>query len=238
MVPFRLTPAVKYLLIAIFAGFLIQQTADQFFGANLLGVLGLIPAALVNQAWVWQLVTYAFLHGDPTHLFLNMMMLLFLGSEIEALWGARRFLTYYFFCSISAGLVYLLLQVWITQGLHTPMVGASGAIYGLLTAYGIFFGERTLLFMLLFPMKAKHFVWILAGLEFFTSLYSRQGGLSSVAHLAGMASGFLFLYVSTKWRQRQTQKSRTSKSSGKSHLRLVVDPAEEAEKKPKPKTWH
>ncbi len=194
----RLTRAVKGLVIACFAAFFIQQTADQFFGGNILSWFGLIPAGVIIDHRFWQVFTYAFLHGDVMHLFLNMVMLVFIGSELEALWGIGPFLRYYFFCSISAGVLYLLMQVfvWGGEGLHTPMVGASGAIYGLLMAYGLIFGERVLLFMMLFPMKAKFFVWILAGIEFMTSVYSgRSGGLSSIAHLGGMAAGFCYLWV-------------------------------------------
>jgi membrane associated rhomboid family serine protease len=195
--PIRLTRAVKALLIACFAGFLLQQTIDQFFGGDLLGWLGLTPADVILRHRWWQLVTYAFLHADVMHLVFNLLMLVFLGSELEARWGAAFFLRYYFFCLVSAGVVYLLVQPLVlgADGLRTPMVGASGGIYGLLTAYGILFAERTLLLMLLFPMKAKHFVWVLAGIEFLSSLYSGRNGLSSVAHLSGMGAGFGFLWV-------------------------------------------
>jgi membrane associated rhomboid family serine protease len=259
--PIRLTPAVKGLLIACFALFIIQQTADQFFGGNVVGWLGLVPSAFALNFKFWQLFTYPFLHGDVMHLVLNMMMLVFIGSELESVWGLKRFLRFYFMCSTAGGLLYLLLQmvVWGGDGLHTPMVGASGAIYGLLMAYGLIFGERVLLFMMLFPMKAKHFVWVLAGIEFMSSIFSGRGGLSSAAHLGGMAAGFLYLWGRAAWtvamRQRQgkagwgSKLKNSFKKSGKKkvqHLKLVIDndktvlksADEDGEDDSGPKTWH
>ncbi len=257
----RLTPAIKFLLIACGAGFLIQQTADQFFGGNVLSWLALVPAGVVLEHRFWQLITYVFLHGDVMHLFLNAMMLVFIGGEIEGLWGSRRVLLYFFFCSVMAGVTYLFLQVfiWGAEGLHVPMLGASGGIYGLLLAYGLLFSERTLLFMMLFPMKAKHFVWVLAGVEFLTSVYSGRGGLPAAAHLSGMVAGMGYLLVAarqkiaTRQAQEKTARKRawTSlmdkvRSKKKSHLKLVIDNEKEWERKgksddkggPKPPTWH
>ncbi len=244
----RLTPVVKFLLIANFACFVIQQTADQFLGGNLLSYFGLVPAAVVLKFWFWQLFTFPFLHGDVMHLFLNLLMLVFIGGDLEALWGRHRFIKYYIFCSFCAGVLYLLLQIilWGGSGIYTPMIGASASIYGLLLAYGILFGERVFLFMLLFPMKAKHFVWILALVEFMTTLYSGRAGLSSAAHLGGMAAGFFYLWVSANYsiyRRKREQGLlkkwgmgglfKKSKTKGKLHL--VVDNDDKSEG---PKTWH
>src|SRR4051794_15813737 len=105
--PIRLTKAVKVLLITCFVVFLVQQTADQFMGGNVTYWLGLVPSEFVLKFRFWQIFTYAFLHGDVMHLFLNLMMLAFIGGELEAAWGTAKFLRYYFLCSISAGFVYL-----------------------------------------------------------------------------------------------------------------------------------
>ena len=255
--PMRLTPAVKGILIACVAAFLIQQTADQFFGGNLLGWFGLIPAAFA-QGKIWQLFTYPFLHADVMHLFLNMLMLVFIGAELEAVWGSARFLRFYFLCSSAGGLLYLILQmfVWKGEGLHVPMVGASGAIYGLLMAYGLLFGERMLLFMLLFPMKAKYFVWILAALQLFTTVFSGRQGLSGAAHLGGMAAGFGYLWIRAslvvakksrivkKWMDPDVAKKMKRRKASK--LKLVIDNEKGKSTQPVdddidgngPKTWH
>ncbi|MBN21979.1 MAG: rhomboid family intramembrane serine protease [Bdellovibrionaceae bacterium] len=257
--PFRLTPVIKVLLIANFIVFVVQHTSDQYMNGNFIGIFGLIPSRVVFDFFVWQPITYMFLHGDVSHLVLNMLMLLFIGSELEALWGPKKFLTYYFVCGVSAGVVYLLMQVFISGGLGVPMVGASGGIFGLLTAYGILFSERQLLFMMLFPLKAKQFVWLLAGIEFMTLAFSRSGGLSSVAHLTGMGAGFLYLWGRTwylakmrlgrgvghgpSWLKKAKPLKSKNKKKRKSHLSLVVDndldsfdQSEDSDSGPK--TWH
>jgi membrane associated rhomboid family serine protease len=252
--PIRLTPAVKALLIAIFVTFLVQQTVDQFLGGHLLFLLGLIPAAVINHFALWQLFTYSFIHGDVMHLFLNLLMLAFIGGEIEAAWGTARFLRYYFFCATSAALFYLVLQA-IHWEPNTPLIGASGAIYGILMAYGLIFGERMLLFMMIFPMKAKHFVWVLAAVEFLSSVFSGRGGIPSIAHLGGMAAGFGFLWgraawaVSRKRRAADAETNRRAKKRASSHLKLIL-PNQEGSSGPQgpndsdddsddhPKTWH
>lgn len=254
MMPIRLTPAVKALMIACFAAFVVQQTGDQFFGTHFLEWFALVPSSVINQFRIWQLFTYAFLHGDVMHLFLNLLMLAFIGSELEAIWGRARFLRFYFFCSIIAGLTYLLLQLFVYQA-NIPMVGASGAIYGLLMAYGLLFGERVLLFMMLFPLKAKHFVWILAAVEFMSSIFSGRNALASVAHLGGMAAGFGLLWGRAAWtvfrrQSRESQEVRRKQKRRKSskHLRLVSnDPSspksgsreeDDQDSDGSPKTWH
>ena len=243
----RLTPVVKFLLISCLVAFLIQQTADQFLGGNLTSLFGLVPAHAVFHFYLWQLGTYAFLHGDVLQLFLNLLMLVFIGSDLEALWGKTRFLKYYFFCSVSAGLLYLFLQifVWRESGLYTPMVGASGAIYGLLLAYGLIFGERVFLFLLLFPMKAKHFIWILAAMELMTTVFSGRGGLASAAHLGGMAAGFAYLLARATWKLRKSRKASGAPQKSQSHLKLIIDNERKQPRRPAwedpdndPKTWH
>jgi membrane associated rhomboid family serine protease len=252
--PVRLTKAVKVILIACVATFVIQQTVDQFLGGNLLGWLGLIPAGFVFDLKLWQLFTYSFLHADVMHLVLNMLMLVFIGSELELAWGSARFVRYYFLCSMSGGILYLLLQtlVWKGTGLQVPMVGSSGGIYGLLMAYGLLFGERVLLFMLLFPMKAKHFVWILAGVEFFSTVFSGRGGLSSAAHLGGMFAGFAYLWIRASLQiarrnRKQGKPTRRQKKRESKHLKLVINNAKSLRGGASddddvndggPKTWH
>lgn len=250
MMLMRLTRGVKFLLIACFVTFLVQQILDRFFATNLLSWLALVPSALVFQHRVWQVVTYTFLHADVMHLFFNLLMLAFIGSELEALWGTVRFLRYFFFCSIASGMFYLLLVfLWKGAGLHLPMVGASAGIYGFLVAYGVLFGERVLLFMLLFPMKAKHFIWVLAAIEFLTTLFSGQGGqgsgLSSVAHLGGMGAGlgYLWGWATLKKLQKRAQQHSPQGSAlrkKRDHLKLVINRERNNRNSDPPhsKTWH
>jgi membrane associated rhomboid family serine protease len=256
--PIRLTPASKVLLIAFVVGFVLQQTGDQFLGMNIMSWLGLVPAEFMLQHRFWQLFTYVFVHFDVLQLFLNLMMVAMIGSELESIWGRWRFLRFFFFCSTFSGVSYLLLQIFVrgSDGLHHPMAGASGGIYGLLMAFGLLYGERVLLFMMVFPMKAKNFVWILAGLEFMTSVFSGRGGLSSAAHLAGMAAGFLYLWGKASWMviKRNRQGKLLAKfmgrnpfaaatKKGRQHLKLIINneppkPGEFEGDRDDPKTWH
>jgi membrane associated rhomboid family serine protease len=124
------------------------------------------------------------------------------------------------------------------------MVGASGAIYGCLMAYGLLFGERVLLFMMLFPMKAKHFIWVLAGVEFLSTVFSGRGGLSSAAHIGGMLAGVGYLWF-TRNRAGSRPKARAPAAgrkfalpSKKKHLKLIVDNDSDDDRDPNDKTWH
>lgn len=243
----RLSPTVKILLIVSFIVFLIQQSVDQFMGGHLLYFFGLVPRGFMLEGRVWQILTYSFIHADPLHLILNMMMLAFVASDLEFHWGRKRFLQFYFFCAVAAGLLYLLLQLWIDRGgMDMPMVGASGAIYGCLMAYGLLFGERVLLFMMLFPMKAKHFIWVLAGVEFLSTVFSGRGGLSSAAHIGGMLAGLGYLWVQSRIlaaRRSQGQGGGGKKSgrfgapSKKKHLKLVIN-KDDDDRDPEDRTWH
>ncbi len=247
--PIRLTQSIKVLLVTCFIVFILQQTADQFFSMRILSFFGLSSGSFFQGHRYWQLLTYSFFHRDVMHLFFNMMMLAFIGSELEAVWGPSQFIRYYAFCATTSGLVYLLLSSLSTFGLgQLPMIGATGAVYGLLMAYGLIFGERVLLFMMLFPMKAKHFVWVLALLELMTTLYSGGGGFASLGHLSGMVTGLGYLWVRTllilskKNKQKRGFTSRFKKRKNQ-HLKLIVnndqnfDSKEEASEED-PTTWH
>ncbi|NDG84130.1 MAG: rhomboid family intramembrane serine protease [Proteobacteria bacterium] len=166
-VQIRLSETLKRLLIVYGAVFVFQQTIDQFMGGNIKGWFALVPNAVLH-GHVWQILTYSFLHADVMHLLLNLLVLAFVGTDVESVWGRRKMLLYYFYCTTMAGLFYLMVQFLVSNPLYLslPMMGASGGIYGLLLAYGILFPERELLLMMLFPLRAKQFVWVLAGIEF------------------------------------------------------------------------
>lgn len=234
--PIRVSDTLKKLLIAYIGIFVVSQVADRFMGANFTGWLALIPNGVL-QGRIWQFLTYSFLHADVMHLVLNMLVLAFVGSDVEAVWGTRKFFVYYAYCTAMAGLFYLLLQVIFGNAgtMNLPMVGASGGIYGLLLAYGILFPDREMLFMMIFPMKARQFVWVLAGVEFLQALFSGQGGLGAFAHLSGMGAGFLFLWMQAKGLSFGS-KPKSAKKKGSSHLRLVKGNRDDGP--PDPKTWH
>lgn len=222
----RTTPTVRWLLIITIGAYLVQLMGDTFLGTHLLETFALVPALVFDRLYVWQFVTYMFMHADMFHILFNMLILWMIGSELEGQWGTKFFLKYYFICGISAGLFYLLIQAFFHgQAVNSiPMMGSSGAIYGLLVAYGIIYSERTMLFMMIFPMKAKHFVMVLAGIEFISTVFYSRSGVANAAHLGGMIVGFGYLFLNAWFRIRAKRKKTGKRTKLKrSHLRLVVN---------------
>jgi len=226
-----LTRTVKWLIginIAVwFFGVLILQRMV-LHSDVLVELFALYPYRVLHQFWVWQPVTYMFLHStNIMHILFNMLVLWWFGSELELKWGRRFFLVYYFVSGIGAAAIYVLgitLYGLITGNvlaMMEPVVGASGAGYGLLVAYGILFGDRVISFMMIFPMKAKHFVWILGFIELATLMDSGpNSGVANLAHLGGIIAGYLFLQFWTNWRMKL--KSSAPSRRGRK-LKLVVN---------------
>jgi membrane associated rhomboid family serine protease len=140
---------------------------------------------------IWQLATYMFLHYDLWHLLFNMFALWMFGSSIEEAWGPREFLKYYFFTGIMAGLMSFLVSI----GQNVITIGASGAIFGILVAFGMLYPNRIILAFFFFPMRAKNFVLLFAGLELWMTIEAgpHAGGVARFAHLGGMLFGYLYL---------------------------------------------
>lgn len=152
-------------------------------------LLGMVPVLIWQKGYVWQLVTYMFLHGGFFHLLFNMFALWMFGSDIERLWGARRFLTYYFFTGIGAGLFSLVLT---PNGL-VPTIGASGAVYGILLAFAWFFPDRRILLYFVFPIPARVFVLMFGAIEVLASVTQPGSPVAHLAHLGGLVFGFIYL---------------------------------------------
>jgi len=182
-------PVVKALLLANAAVFTFQLLAESLAKTRLDQIFGLIPYDVTHHFFLWQLASYLFLHGGIFHLALNMIALWMFGGELEETWGSERFARFYFVTGIGAGLCSVLAG-WNS---YIPIIGASGAIYGLLAAYGILFPDRTLLLYFVVPIKAKWFVLILGLITFWSSLASSGSGVAHVAHLGGMLFGWLYL---------------------------------------------
>ena len=193
-----MTRMVKYIIIftsAVFAltfilGSLPFQAAQLYFWSEPIYFFGLRPAAVLHYPFfIWQPVTYLFLHGGWLHIIFNLFALWMFGSDLERLWGPRQFLFYFFFTGVGAGLFDVMLQPSAT----IPTIGNSGAIYGLLMAYGLLFPDRPILLWLVIPIKAKWFVVLFGLIEFVSSLSGPGTGVSHFAHLGGMLFGFLYL---------------------------------------------
>jgi len=182
---------VKWLLISNAAIFIVGFLG-QALGIDLgLGYLALRPAAVVSLLFIWQPVTYMFLHGGIWHLIFNMLTLWMFGMQLESDWGTRKFLRYYFVCGIGAGLCIVLVN-WLVGDRYTPTLGASGAIMGLLLAFGVLYPNQRVLMNFLFPIKAKYLVAIYAAVELW-STFGPNTGISSIAHLSGMVVGYIYL---------------------------------------------
>ncbi len=161
-----------------------------------LDVLGLVPFFVVHQLKVWQLVTYMFLHGGIFHIVFNMLALWMFGTELERIWGSRYFLKFYFVTGVGAGALTVLFSLlpfeFARQLQGATIIGASGAIYGLLLAYALYFPDRPIYMYFVFPIPAKVFVAIMGAIAFFSSL-SDAGGVANATHLGGLLVAYLFL---------------------------------------------
>ena len=166
------------------------------FVSSLLPLLGLIPAAVIRERFVWQLGTYMFLHGGLFHILFNMLALWMFGTELERLWGTRYFLKFYFVTGVGAGLLTVLFSLlpfgFARQLYYSNVIGASGAIYGLLLAYGLYFPDRPIYMYFVFPVPAKVFVAIMGAIAFLSSL-GPSGGVASATHLGGLVVAYLYL---------------------------------------------
>jgi membrane associated rhomboid family serine protease len=186
---FGMTPTVKKIIL-INVGVFVFQVLTQAAGyGTVLRWLMLTPYAVLHSFMLWQLVTYLFLHGGFFHILFNMLALWMFGCELERTWGARRFLFYYFLTGIGAGLTVVL----VSPNSLIATLGASGAIYGVLLAYGLLFPNRPIFLWFVIPIPAKYFVMIMGGIAFLSSLSASGGGISHVAHLGGLVFGFLYL---------------------------------------------
>lgn len=179
------TPIVKKLILANVIVFLLQVMSRNSF----LHLFALVPAYFINKFCIWQVATYMFLHGNLFHILFNMSALWMFGSDIEREWGGKEFLKYYFLTGIGAGLLTYL----SSPRSIVPTVGASGAIFGLLVAYGLMFPDRIILVSFIFPMKARHFVILFGALEFIYCLSRTQDGIGHFAHVGGMLIGLIYL---------------------------------------------
>ncbi|MBX7044465.1 MAG: rhomboid family intramembrane serine protease [Ignavibacteria bacterium] len=190
-------PVIKILLILNIGIFLIERfflssmrvgnvpldyTIIKYFALNPIGQ-GFLP---------WQFVSYMFLHGDFAHVFFNMFALWMFGMDLENIWGSKRFAFYYFLCGIGAGVVNLLAAPLLGQG--APTIGASGAIYGVLVAFGYFFPNRPIYLYFFVPIKAKYVIILYMVIEVF-ALTGIQDGIAHIAHLGGGVIGFIYLLI-------------------------------------------
>jgi membrane associated rhomboid family serine protease len=194
---YGLTPMVKKLIIAntaVFFALALFKVFNPRFYITLVYLLGVVPHDVFFGFRLWQPLTYLFLHAGFWHLFFNMFGLWMFGTPLERDWGGRRFLRYYLLTGIGAGVVNVVVSLlWGGQAASIPTIGASGAIYAVLLAFGLLYPHTPILVWFLFPVPARIFVLIFGALAFLSALQGPGSNVSHVSHLGGMLFGFLYL---------------------------------------------
>ena len=190
--PGPLTRAVRTLVYANVAMFVVTTifpVATLYFGMS--------PAAVLEELRVWQPVTYMFLHGGIFHILFNMLALWMFGVELERMWGSEYFMKYYFASGIGAALTTIILSFTpfaFADTLYISLtIGASGAVYGILLAYAMYFPDRPIYMYFFFPIPAKYFVMIIGAISLYSAMGSGGGGVAHSTHLGGILAGYLFL---------------------------------------------
>jgi membrane associated rhomboid family serine protease len=218
--PSRFPPVVKNLIIINVLVFIAQET----IGTNTLAIENLFALHDIHSDLFkpFQLLTYMFLHGSIDHIFFNMFALWMFGSLLENHWGAKRFLQFYIMCGLGAALLHLGVlyfemepfvrnfreydpesQARITQALNIPTLGASGAIFGCLAAFGYLFPNSLIYVYFLIPMKAKWFVMIYGGIELLMAVRNSAGDtIAHFAHLGGAITGIIIILIWNKTNRR------------------------------------
>jgi len=190
--PGPLTPAIKAIVIANVAAFLVSLVLPAITLA-----FGLRPADIFGRLHVWQPITYMFLHAGIFHILFNMLALWMFGVELERTWGSRYFLQYYFVCGVGAAMTTVLLSfvpgAFGEQLYYSLTIGASGAVYGVLLAYALYFPNRPIYYMMIFPLPAKVFVAIIGAISLLSSMSGPGGGIAHTTHLGGLVAGYLYL---------------------------------------------
>ncbi|SEK73775.1 rhomboid family intramembrane serine protease [Halomonas daqiaonensis] len=196
------TPVVITLLLANGLIYLVLLSAP-YLGMEFLALwpliepldAGLPPGTETGEFHLWQLVTYAFLHGGLLHLFINMFVLWMFGGPIEREWGSARFAAFYGFCIVGAAVVQLMLSA-IGMIPPVPAVGASGGVFAILLAFGMKFPNQIVVLLIPpIPMKAKYFVIFLGIFQLLAGVFGTQQGVANFAHLAGMLFGLIFILL-------------------------------------------
>jgi membrane associated rhomboid family serine protease len=185
-------PVTRALMITIFVVFVLQQIPQ----LPLVQWFALFPLQS-GFFWPWQVLTYAFLHLDLSHVFFNLLALWMFGVELEQLWGERRYIQFLLASGLAAAAVYLLLAFMFPS---IPIIGFSGAIFGLLLAFGLLFPNRPILFFMVYPTTMRTAVILFGLLEVVFILFQRgAGAATNIAHLGGMLGGYLMILW---WRRR------------------------------------
>lgn len=233
-----LSKANKLIIIVYVATFVLNSVmglAGEFSLAKLLG----LSLQGMSSGLIYQLITFPFIETSLMSVIFHSLLIWFIGSDLETRWGQTFYLKFLALSVFASGVVYLIVSALASQVFNAvPIMGLGGVVFSLLMAYGIIFSDRQLSFMLIFPMKAKYFCLLLAGIELYMGIFSPHGK-AAWAHLAAGAVGFA--YLKAKSMRARGQKLFASplkkRKSAKSHLK-IVDPSDQRESSSNdPKYW-
>jgi membrane associated rhomboid family serine protease len=186
---YRFYNATLALIIINVAMYLLMMLVPRMFG-----YLALTPVLVVRHRFIWQVVTYMFLHGGVWHILINMLVLFIFGSRLEHRLGSSEFLLYYFITGVGAGIATVAVN-WYTGMAMIPVVGASGAIFGVMLAFATFFPDTTIFVNFFIPLPARIAVLVFTGIEI-VSLIIRPGSpVAHLTHLAGFVFGYLYFLI-------------------------------------------
>lgn len=226
----------KSLIITVVALFLINSIMGLAGKISLVPWLGLSWNG-ITSGLVFQPLTFAFMETSVLGVIFNCLLVWFIGSDLELKWGVRFYAKYLAICVLSSAALYIGLGFFGIGG--SVLAGMGGITYALLVAYGLIYSERLLTFMLIFPMKAKYFCMVLAGLQLYLSVFSAHGAIALV-HLTSMLVGFLYLnYLSMRARGQGIQSMLDKRRKQKTKRNLYIVPDDEKQKAdPKnPRFW-
>jgi membrane associated rhomboid family serine protease len=204
--PVGVTPAVQWLLVANIAMFFLQQTVVR--PADMANWFGFISTNLEQQPW--RFATYAFVHGGLMHILFNMIGLWQFGPRVERLFGTRRFVWFYMVCAFGAALLHLVAPLMMPTMRASVMIGASGAVYGVMLAYAHAWPRHLLLFFGVIPMQVRFFVIAFALISLFSGVTDSQPGVAHWAHLGGFATAWLLVRLPSARRLGSTWQNRIS----------------------------
>jgi membrane associated rhomboid family serine protease len=231
--PGGMSPAIRVLLIVNIAVFLVMWIPG--IASVILALAALTPAAVVERLWIWQVGTYMFVHRDLFHILFNLLNLWMFGVELERRWGTQAFVRYFLVTGIGAGITVVLASILpfgAARGSYNiPTIGVSGAVYGIILAWALIFKDRTLMFMMMFPLPARAYAALMTAIVFYSALGSSGSGVAHFAHLGGLVVGYFYLkgprgprdlkleiqYRLTKWRMDRMRKKFDVHRGGRVH---------------------
>jgi membrane associated rhomboid family serine protease len=219
-----MTPVVKKLMIVNGIIFLCQQVIGIFYPGYIEHLFGLNHVGFIQEFKLWQILTYMFLHGGWFHIIFNLLGLWMFAGELEQNWGGALFLRYYLITGIGAGFFIALMNyiIYAQNGINPVTIGASGAIYGILLAYGVTWPNRKVLLYFVVPIKIKYLVILFGLIEFLGMLSTASGvggNVSHIGHLGGLITGLLYFFLRIR---RSTKGQSEEKTSSNNYISRIL----------------